>query len=414
MLLSFAYLAFSAAAVGRAAVQIGASEGTRDPVAATRAGDPAPAATAGTGSTRGSGNSGGARRGATAEGLVKFVGASRDGSALAPAAGQAALDVSAQTAAGAAAARSSGTGARRSTRTREPILGLPADRRRTARPRHLDFGDLGADDPHPPRSAAGAAARRALLAQLPPPTRCDDARLRFLHRRDRLAETNLRALIPLARAPPDRVRRLHPQPDRRLDSPTGAQPADDARRSAATAALADPRSRRQVRRRLRPCLSERRDHRDPHTRAGAERERPRRALDRQRPSRVPRPAAHLQPPPARARASRLCPSLQPASAAPLARILATRTTRQKPDASTSTTISAAQSPRPTRRPDPRIRIRSLTRSISPTPTTSRALCHALSSTGRRIFCCFTRAREYQICRVDVNSTRSNARRAKPV
>src|SRR6266542_3343391 len=151
MLLSFAYLAFSAAADGRAAVQIGASEGTRDPVAATRAGDPAPAATAGTGSTRGSGNSGGARRGATAEGLVKFVGASRDGSALAPAAGQAALDVSAQTATGAAAARSSGTGARRSTRTREPVLGLPADRRRTARPWHLDFGDIGADDPHRPR-----------------------------------------------------------------------------------------------------------------------------------------------------------------------------------------------------------------------------------------------------------------------
>jgi transposase len=107
----------------------------------------------------------------------------------------------------------------------------------------------------------------------------------------------------------------------------------------------------------------------------------RRALGRQRPSRVPRPAAHLQPPPARARVSRLCPSLQPASAAPLARISATRTHRQKPDASTSTTMSAAQSPRPTGRPDPRIRMRSLTRSISPTPTTSRALCHALSSTG---------------------------------
>jgi hypothetical protein len=44
-------------------------------------------------------------------------------------------------------------------------------------------------------------------------------------------------------------------------------------------------------------------------------------------------------------------------------------------------MSAAQSPRPTGRPDPRIRMRSLTRSISPTPTTSRALCHALSSTG---------------------------------
>jgi putative transposase len=45
----------------------------------------------------------------------------------------------------------------------------------TAGPWHLDFGDIGADDPHPPRFAAGAAARRALLAQLPPPTAGDDA-----------------------------------------------------------------------------------------------------------------------------------------------------------------------------------------------------------------------------------------------
>jgi Homeodomain-like domain len=76
--------------------------------------------------------------------------------------------------------------------------------------------------------------------------------------------------------------------------------------------------------------------------------RTRRALGRQRPPRVPRPAAHLQPPPARTRASRLCPSLQPASAAPLARISATRTDRQKSHAPTRTTISAARSPRPTR------------------------------------------------------------------
>jgi putative transposase len=44
---------------------------------------------------------------------------------------------------------------------------------------------------------------------------------------------------------------------------------------------------------------------------------------RQRASRVPRPDAHLQPAPTRGRASRLRPSLQSASAAPLARISAT-------------------------------------------------------------------------------------------
>jgi putative transposase len=79
-------------------------------------------------------------------------------------------------------------------------------------------------------------------------------------------------------------------------------------------------------------------------RAGAERERARRALGRQRAPRVPRPAARLQPPPARARAARLHQSLQPASAAPLARISATRTGKQRPDASASTTACAAHSP----------------------------------------------------------------------
>jgi hypothetical protein len=152
-----------------------------------------------------------------------------------------------------------------------------------------------------------------------------------------------------------------------------------------------------VRRRLRPCLPQRRDRRDPHTRARAECERTRRALGRQRPSRVPRPATHLQAAPARTGASRLCPSLQPASAAPLARTSATRTGRPKPDGSTSTTMSAAQSPGPTRRPDPRIRTRSLTRSISPS---KRSLRHILLS---RLMLFDARARIPDLP-VDVKST----------
>jgi putative transposase len=58
-----------------------------------------------------------------------------------------------------------------------PAWGYQADRRRTTGPRHLRFGDVGADDPSPPRSAAGAAARRALLARLSPPSRGDDGGL---------------------------------------------------------------------------------------------------------------------------------------------------------------------------------------------------------------------------------------------
>src|SRR5207247_626947 len=121
--------------------------------------------------------------------------------------------VSAPTA-GTAALRSSTTGACSSTRTREPGLVVPTDRRRAAEPWHLRFGKLGADDPPQPRPASGAAARRALLAQLPAPTRCDNARLRFLHRRDGLAKTDLRALLHLARAPPDRICRLYAEPNR--------------------------------------------------------------------------------------------------------------------------------------------------------------------------------------------------------
>jgi hypothetical protein len=207
--------ALSLASAGCAVGQIGALEGAGDPRAPPRAGDPAPAAAASAVSTHGSGNPRGVRAGAAAERLGGSVGASGDAAALAPAAGQAALDVPAPTP-GTAAARFSGPGAGSSARTREPGLGLPADRRRAAKPRHLRFGDLGADDPHPPRPAARAAARRALLAKLPPPTRGGDARLRFLHRRDRLAETDLRALLPLAGAPPGRVCRLHAAADGRL------------------------------------------------------------------------------------------------------------------------------------------------------------------------------------------------------
>jgi putative transposase len=79
-------------------------------------------------------------------------------------------------------------------------------------------------------------------------------------------------------------------------NPTGAWVAQQARNllmtledRQATAPLPHPRSRRQVQRRLRSRLPNRRNQCDPHTRPGTERERTRRALGRQRPSRVPRP-----------------------------------------------------------------------------------------------------------------------------
>src|SRR5262249_42275607 len=78
---------------------------------------------------------------------------------------------------GTPAARSSGGGACCAARTREPGLGLQADRWRAGRPGHLGFGDLGAGEPDPSRAAARGAERRALVASISPATRCDDARL---------------------------------------------------------------------------------------------------------------------------------------------------------------------------------------------------------------------------------------------
>jgi hypothetical protein len=41
----------------------------------------------------------------------------------------------------------------------------------------ISVSDLGADDPHPSWSSSGAGARRALVADVSPPARCDDAGL---------------------------------------------------------------------------------------------------------------------------------------------------------------------------------------------------------------------------------------------
>jgi hypothetical protein len=59
-----------------------------------------------------------------------------------------------------------------------------------------------------PRSSETSSWRNFLRQ-----ARSDDARLRFLHRRDGVVESDLRALLHLAGEPPDRVRRLHSEPD---------------------------------------------------------------------------------------------------------------------------------------------------------------------------------------------------------
>ena len=77
-------------------------------------------------------------------------------------------------------------------------------------------------------------------------------------------------------------------------------------------------------------LRQREDQDHPHAGPGAERERPHGALGRQRPPRVPRPAADPRPPPARARPPRLRRALQPTPAAPRSRPATARSARRRP------------------------------------------------------------------------------------
>ncbi len=79
-------------------------------------------------------------------------------------------------------------------------------------------------DPARQSAWAGAQALGTELARIPPPASREHARLRLLHRRDDLAPPLLRALLHRTRKPPRPPRWLHDQPDGRLGDPTSAQP----------------------------------------------------------------------------------------------------------------------------------------------------------------------------------------------
>jgi hypothetical protein len=191
-------------------------------------------------------------------------------------------------------------GSRARTRT-----GLPSDRRRTAQARRRHLGDVRPQHPRERWVGARSEARLAVVAQLPAGAWRVDPRLRFLHRRHCLAATPLRARLHLDRQPPDRVRRLHQQPEHRLDAAAGAQPPDGTRRPRSARSIPDPRSRRKVPARVRRPPSDRKHQGHPHPGAGAERERADGALGRNGPPRMPRPTTDLRPPPARIRPPRL-------------------------------------------------------------------------------------------------------------
>src|SRR5919106_833651 len=109
---------------------------------------------------------------------------------------------------GASARRWSGARAGAARRAREPGLGLPSDRRRVAETRPACLAEH--DQAHPACQPAGARAEalRPKLGRIPPPAGREHARLRLLHRRDALAPPLLRALLHRTRKPPRPPRRL--------------------------------------------------------------------------------------------------------------------------------------------------------------------------------------------------------------
>jgi putative transposase len=150
--------------------------------------------------------------------------------------------------------------------------------------------------PAPRRS--GPTWRQFLRRQAATMLACD-----FLHRRDDRAPPVLRALLHRTRESSRPPRRLHHQPNRWLGDPAGAQP--QLRRPVRADAVSDPRPRQQVQWRLRRGLPQRRHSGDPHTDPRTASERLRRTLRPHHPGRVSRLATDPRPPPPRAGTTRL-------------------------------------------------------------------------------------------------------------
>src|SRR4051812_17862527 len=97
------------------------------------------------------------------------------------------------------------------------------------------------EHPPPGRRRPGTAAVRADLETVPDRAGARNAGLRLLHRRHRVAETDLRAVLRPDRPPPGPRRRRHSASDRRLGRPTGPEPADGPRPTHGRTAVPAPR-----------------------------------------------------------------------------------------------------------------------------------------------------------------------------
>ena len=214
----------------------------------------------------------------------------RDAAALAPAADCPRLDLPASPDRPTTAGQGPAT-ADHPPAQRESSLGLPAHQGRTTAPRHPGVGH---HDPHhhaSSRVGSCASAGGYDLAVVPAPVGHRDHGLRLLHRRHDLAAAVVCAVLHRAGHSTSSGGRGDRPPRWRLGCPAGSQPAADARESRTAAAVSDPRPGYEVHPSLRRRLPVGRRQCPHYAGAGAQRQRPRGALDPDGAGRVPGLAA---------------------------------------------------------------------------------------------------------------------------
>src|SRR6266545_1143838 len=116
-------------------------------------------------------------------------------------------------------------------------LRLPAHQGRAAAPGELGLGNRSPNHAAPPRAGPSTAADGHHLAGVPPPAGRRDRGLRFLHRRQHLAATVVRAVLHRTRHATCASGRRDRQPGPRLGHPAGPQPVAGAGGAGRTATL---------------------------------------------------------------------------------------------------------------------------------------------------------------------------------
>jgi hypothetical protein len=201
--------------------------------------------------------------------------------------------------------------------SRKSPLGLPTHPERAGRPRPCRGRLDRLEDPQERRARSGAPTIRPNLATVPIRPGPRDPRDRLRPRRHHIPTPPLHPHRDRARPPPRAPRRNHRPPHRRLDYPTGPQPAYGPRRARRPVPVPDPRPRQQVHRRLRRRPRRRRHPDHPHPGTSTTGECNRGTVHRDNAPGMPRPPPdHRNPTPLR-RPAGVLRALQRASSAPI-------------------------------------------------------------------------------------------------